>query len=153
VWEDGFVAAVDLGMLRQAELFSALTPEQIRPFAEAAREATHPVGETLTEEGSHGHRFHLLLEGSATVDRGGEEVATIGPGDFVGEIGLLGGGPSTATVRCTSPVRALTLRREEFWAVLEAEPHIALRILEVVCRRLERELRPGPRANLGDRTD
>jgi CRP/FNR family cyclic AMP-dependent transcriptional regulator len=151
MWQYAVVAAVDLDMLRRAELFSALTPEQIRLFAEAARETTHPAGETLTEEGSHGHRFHLLLEGSAAVDRGGEEVATIGPGDFVGEIGLLGGGPSTATVRCTSPVRALTLRREQFWEVLEEEPHIALRILEVVCRRLERELRPGPRANLGER--
>jgi CRP/FNR family transcriptional regulator, cyclic AMP receptor protein len=146
VWEDAAVA--DPESLRRAELFAALTPDQVRPFAEAARETTHPVGETLTEEGSHGHRFHLFLEGSAVVERGGEEVATIGPGDFVGEIGLLGGGPSTATVRCTSPVRALTLRREEFWAVLEAEPRIALRILELVCRRLERELRPGPTANL-----
>jgi CRP/FNR family cyclic AMP-dependent transcriptional regulator len=142
------VATIDLEMLRQAELFAALTPEQVRPFADAAGETSHEVGETLTEEGSLGHRFHLLLEGSAAVERGGDQVATVGPGDFVGEIGLLGGGPSTATVRCTSQVRALTLRREEFWAVLEAEPHIALRILEVVCRRLERQLRPGPRANL-----
>ncbi|HJV04716.1 MAG TPA: cyclic nucleotide-binding domain-containing protein [Actinomycetota bacterium] len=139
---------IDPEMLRRSELFAALTPEQIRPFAEAARETIHQEGETLTEEGTLGYRFHLLLEGSAVVDRGGREVARIGPGDFVGEIGLLGGGPSTATVRCVTPVRALTLRREEFWAVLEAEPRIALRILEVVCRRLERELRPGPTANL-----
>ena len=145
-WQDA--AVTDPESLRRAELFAALTVDQVRPFAEAARETTHEAGETLTEEGSHGHRFHLLLEGAATVERGGDEVATIGPGDFVGEIGLLGGGPSTATVRCTSPVQALTLRREEFWAVLEAEPRIALRILEVVCRRLERELRPGPTANL-----
>jgi CRP/FNR family transcriptional regulator, cyclic AMP receptor protein len=146
VWEDAPVA--DAETLRRSELFAALTADQVRPFAEAARETEHGAGETLTEEGSYGHRFHLLLEGSAVVERGGREVATIGPGDFVGEIGLLGGGPSTATVRCTSPARALTLRREEFWAVLEAEPRIALRILEVVCRRLERDLRPGPTANL-----
>jgi CRP-like cAMP-binding protein len=140
--------AVDLDLLRRAEIFSALTPDQIRPFAEAAQETTHPVGEALTEEGSYGHRFHLLLEGSASVEREGREIDVVGPGDFIGEIGLLGGGPSTATVRCTSPVRALTLRREEFWAVLEAEPSIALRILEVVCRRLERQFRVGPHANL-----
>jgi CRP-like cAMP-binding protein len=84
------------------------------------------------------------------VERDGREIATVGAGDFIGEIGLLGGGPSTATVRCTSPVRALTLRREEFWAVLEAEPSIALRILEVVCRRLQRQFRVGPHANLGE---
>jgi CRP/FNR family cyclic AMP-dependent transcriptional regulator len=144
------MATIDVEMLRRAELFSALSPEQVRPFAEAAAETDHEEGENLTEEGVHGHRFHLLLEGTASVERAGREVATVGPDDFIGEIGLLGGGPSTATVRCTSPVRALTLRREEFWAVLEQEPSIALRILEVVCRRLERELLPGPRANLGE---
>jgi CRP/FNR family cyclic AMP-dependent transcriptional regulator len=141
---------IDIEMLRQAELFSALTPEQVRPFADAAAETVHEAGETLTQEGVHGHRFHLFLDGTASVERGGREVAAVGPGEFVGEIGLLGGGPSTATVRCTSQVKALTLRREEFWAVLEAEPSIALRILEVVCRRLERELVSGPRANLGE---
>jgi CRP/FNR family transcriptional regulator, cyclic AMP receptor protein len=144
------MAVVDLEMLRRAELFSALTADQVRPFADAAQETSHEEGELLTEEGSHGHRFHLLLEGSASVEQEGLEIATVGPGDFIGEIGLLGGGPSTATVRCTSPVRALTLRREEFWAVLESEPSIALRILEVVCRRLESQFRIGPRANLGE---
>jgi CRP/FNR family transcriptional regulator, cyclic AMP receptor protein len=147
------MAAVDLEMLREVELFSALSSDQVRPFADAAQETTHEVGEALTEEGSHGYRFHLLLEGSASVDRSGREVATVGPGDFVGEIGLLGGGPSTATVRCTALARALTLRREEFWAVLEAEPAIALRILEVVCRRLEHQFRHGARSNLGGDVD
>jgi CRP-like cAMP-binding protein len=108
----------------------------------------HGPGEALTEEGSIGYRFYLLLDGSAVVERGGDTVATIGAGDFVGEIALLGGGRSTATVRCQAATRCLTLRREEFWAVLEAEPAIALRILEVVARRLERELRPDSRANL-----
>ena len=144
------MATVDVDMLRRAELFSALSPDQVRPFAESASESGHAEGDLLTEEGTHGHRFHLLLEGSASVERDGREIATVGAGDFIGEIGLLGGGPSTATVRCTSPVRALTLRREEFWAVLEAEPSIALRILEVVCRRLQRQFRVGPHANLGE---
>jgi CRP-like cAMP-binding protein len=90
------------------------------------------------------------MEGSAVVERDGRQINEVGPGDFVGELGLLGGGPSTATVRCTEPARCLTLRREDFWAVLEAEPAIALRILEVLSRRLVRELRTGATANFGD---
>lgn len=144
------VADVDLEWLRKVTVFSVLAPEQLGRLAEAAEVTEHPEGDLLTEEGVLGHRFHLILEGGAVVDRGGTEVATIGPGDFVGEIGLLGGGPSTASVRCTAPTRCLTLRREAFWLVLEEEPAIALRILEVVCRRLEQELRPGPRANLSE---
>jgi CRP/FNR family cyclic AMP-dependent transcriptional regulator len=146
------VAEVDLEGLRKVTVFSVLTPEQLGTLAEAAQVTEHGEGEYLTQEGIFGHRFHLLLEGGAVVERGGTEIARIGPGDFVGEIGLLGGGASTASVRCTVPIRCLTLRREAFWEALEQEPSIALRILEVVCRRLERELRPSPQANLAEST-
>ena len=139
------VAQVDLEQLRKVTVFSALAPEQLQRMTDAAEVTEHPEGDLLTEEGVLGHRFHLILEGEAVVERAGTEVARIGAGDFVGEIGLLGGGPSTATVRSTTPIRCLTLRREDFWRVLEQEPSIALRILEVVARRLEQELQPGAR--------
>jgi CRP/FNR family transcriptional regulator, cyclic AMP receptor protein len=139
---------VTIDQLRKVSVFAVLGPEQLDRLVAAATETEHAAGDALTRQGVLGHRFHLILEGSAVVERDGTQIASIAPGDFVGEIGLLGGGPSTATVRCTEPTRCLTLRREDFWAVLEAEPEIALRILEVVCRRLEAELRPGLRANL-----
>ena len=147
MWQDARVS-VDPETLRKSEVFSALSPEQLAKLVDAAEMTERAAGETLTEEGAIGYRFFLLLDGSAVVERGGEAVAKLGAGDFVGEIALLGGGRSTATVRCQEPTRCLTIRREEFWAVLEAEPAIALRILEVVARRLERELRPDPKANL-----
>lgn len=140
----------DIEQLKRATVFSVLSDEQLERIAAAATETQHPKGETLTEQGVIGHRFHLILEGAAEVDRDGERVAEVRPGDFVGEIGLLGGGPSTATVRCTEATRCLTLRREAFWEVLEAEPAMALRILEVVSRRMVQELRADARANLGD---
>lgn len=147
LWQDARVP-VDAEALRNSEVFSALSDGELSKLVGSAQETVHPPGEALTEEGAIGYRFYLLLEGSARVERGGQTVATIGPGDFVGEIALLGGGRSTATVRCQESTRCLTIRREQFWAVLEAEPAIALRILEVVARRLERELRPDSRANL-----
>jgi CRP/FNR family cyclic AMP-dependent transcriptional regulator len=140
----------DVVRLRQATVFSALGEDQVQRFAAAATTTEHPAGESLTEQGTLGHRFYLMLDGAAEVERDGHRLATIGPGDFVGELGLLGGGPSTATVRCTEPTRCLTLRREAFWEVLEEEPAIALRILEVLSRRLVRELRTGATANIGD---
>lgn len=146
MWQDARVT-LDPEVLRKSEVFSALSAQQLARLMDAAEVTEHGSGEALTEEGAIGYRFYLLLGGSAVVEREGDTVATIGAGDFVGEIALLGGGRSTATVRCQEPTRCLTLRREEFWAVLEAEPAIALRILEVVARRLERELRPDTRAN------
>jgi CRP-like cAMP-binding protein len=140
--------SIDPEALRRSEVFSALSTEQLSKLAEVAQVTEHTPGEPLTEEGAIGYRFYLLLEGSAIVERGGETVAIITAGDFVGEIALLGGGRSTATVRCRESTQCLTIRREEFWRILEAEPAIALRILEVVARRLEQELRPDFRANL-----
>jgi CRP-like cAMP-binding protein len=144
------VPDADAGRLKRSTLFAALDDEQVRRFVEAATVTEHQPGETLTEQGSLGHRFHLILDGAADVERDGKRIASLGEGDFLGELGLLGGGPSTATVRCTAPTRCLTLRREVFWQVLEDEPALALRILEVLCRRLVQELRTGATANLGD---
>jgi cAMP-dependent protein kinase regulator len=138
---------VDVQQLKRATVFSVLSDEQLGRIVAAATETGHAEAEALTEQGVIGHRFHLILEGTADVERDGEHVADLGRGDFVGELGLLGGGPSTATVRATSRVRCLTLEREAFWAVLEDEPAIALRILEVVSRRIVQ--RPDAHMNLG----
>jgi CRP-like cAMP-binding protein len=142
------VADPDVELLKRVTVFSVLTDEERERFALGATRTEHVPGEAITEQGVMGHRFHLIVEGAAEVVRDGEQVASLGPGDFVGELGLLGGGASTATVRCTEPTLCLTIQREEFWAVLAEEPAIALRILEVVCRRLVQELGTD-HANLG----
>ena len=138
---------VDVQQLKRATVFSVLSDEQLGRIVAAATETEHAEGEALTEQGVIGHRFHLILDGTADVERDGEHVADLGRGDFVGELGLLGGGPSTATVRATSRITCITLEREAFWAVLEDEPAIALRILEVVSRRIVQ--RPDAHMNLG----
>ena len=142
------MADIDPEVLRTVTVFSTCTTEQLERLAEAATRAEHQPGDALTEEGVMGHRFHLILEGEARAERAGSTVGAVSVGEFVGEIGLLGGGAATATVRCTSPVACLELRRERFWELLEAEPAIALRILEVVCRRLVQEVGTSPTSNL-----
>lgn len=142
---------IDPESLRHVTVFSTVTQEQLERFAEAATVTAHEPGSFLAEQGVVGYQFHLLLDGEAEAERGGAVVGTVSAGEFVGEIGLLGGGPATATVRCTEPTRCLTLRRERFWEVLEAEPAIALRILEVVCRRIVAESRAGATHNIAGR--
>jgi CRP/FNR family transcriptional regulator, cyclic AMP receptor protein len=149
MWQDAPVATADPTMLKRTDLFSALNEEQSSRLVQAGETTEHAAGEELATEGVRGHRFRLILTGAAEVMRGGRYVATVGPGDFIGEVALLGGGTATATVRCTEPATCLTIWREAFWSVLEEEPAIALRILEVVCRRLARELQENPTANLG----
>jgi len=135
------MADVDPGSLRRVTVFSTCTPEQLARLVSVADLTEHGEGEALTEEGVLGHRFHLLMSGAASVEREGRPVGSVATGGFVGEIGLLGGGPSTATVRCAAPTTCLTIERSRLWGLLEEEPAIALRILEVVCRRLQDEYR------------
>jgi CRP-like cAMP-binding protein len=142
---------MDPQALRGVTVFSGLTPKELARVTGAAFTTEHPGGDELTEQGAYSHRFYLILEGKVSVDRDGETVAALGPGEFIGEISLLGGGKATATVRCEEPTRCLVLRREDFWNLLEDEPAIALRILEVVCRRLAEEYGRGPRDNVGER--
>lgn len=149
MWQDLAVAGFDPQALRSVTIFSALSPEELDRVTGAAIVTEHEAGEDLTEQGAYSHRFYLILEGKVSVERDGDAVATLGPGEFLGEISLLGGGKATATVRCDEPTRCLVLRREEFWSVLEEDPAIALRILEVVCRRLAEEHARDPRDNVG----
>lgn len=137
----------DPDVLKRVTVFSTVPPEGRAKLLEAAQETEHPEGAELTQEGVIGHRFHLILDGAATVLRGGAPIASVHAGDFVGEIALLGGGRYTATVRCTAPTRCLTIDREPFWSLLEDEPRIALRILEIVCRRTEQLMGATPTAN------
>ena len=140
MWQHACVSGVPPDILASVPVFSTLTDTQRERLIRSGEESRHGPGETLTDQGAYAHRFHLILEGRAVVERDGREVATVAAGDFVGEVALLGGGRSTATVRCTDATRCLTIRRESFWQTLQAEPAIALRILEVVCRRLEQEM-------------
>jgi CRP/FNR family cyclic AMP-dependent transcriptional regulator len=150
LWQDSRVSEVDPQALRGVTVFSGLSPEELDRVTAAATVTDHPPGDDLTEQGAYSHRFYLILNGKVSVGRDGDRVATLGPGEFIGEISLLGGGKATATVRCEEPTRCLVLRREDFWKVLEEEPAMALRILEVVCRRLAEEYGRGPRDNVAD---
>jgi CRP-like cAMP-binding protein len=141
------VATVDPNALKQVTVFSTVSDEGRARLLEVAAETDHPEGSELTQEGVVGHRFHLVLEGAGVVLRNGAPISEVHAGDFVGEIALLGGGRYTATVRCTVPTRCLTIEREAFWELLEAHPEIALRILEVVCRRTEQLMGATPTAN------
>ncbi|HEV8683611.1 MAG TPA: cyclic nucleotide-binding domain-containing protein [Actinomycetota bacterium] len=145
------MSEVDPEALRGVTVFSGLSPEELARVTDTAFATEHPPGDELTEQGAYSHRFYLILDGKVSVERDGDAVATLGPGEFIGEISLLGGGKATATVRCEEQTRCLVLRREDFWSLLEDEPAIALRILEVVCRRLAEEYGRGPRDNVGER--
>jgi CRP-like cAMP-binding protein len=91
-------------------------------------------GDVLCEEGHRGREAFIIVEGSAVVSRGEEIVATVGPGDLVGELALLGDGLRTASVTAIEPVRAYVMSSQEFNSVL-ALPGVAEAIRRVADER------------------
>jgi len=127
-------AKVDL--IRSVPLFAHCSKAEVAEVAKIADEIDVREDKELTREGDRGREFFVLLEGTATVRRGGRKVNTLGPGDFFGEIALVSRSPRTATVTTTSPARLLVITDGRFRTLLEHSPRIQLRILEALADRL-----------------
>jgi CRP/FNR family transcriptional regulator, cyclic AMP receptor protein len=63
-------------------------------------------------------------------------LAFMGPGDVIGELTVLDGGARTASAQAIEASRVLELTRSAFMTVLENNPSTALKIIEILCKRL-----------------
>jgi len=126
--------------IARVPLFCRLSKGELTRIAQLADEVDLPPGKSLTKEGSRGREFFVLLEGSADVQRDGRRIATMGAGDFFGEIALVTDVPRTATVTTTSAVRALVISDRAFRGLLHDSPAIQGKVLEAVAARLAHSL-------------
>jgi CRP-like cAMP-binding protein len=122
--------------LRKVPLFDTCNEKQLEFIASRVDEVDVAAGKVLTEQGRSGGEFFVILAGDAEVKRGNATVATVGPGDYFGEIALLDNGPRTATVVAKSAMRCLVLSPRQFQDVLYQDPAIAVTMLHAVVRRL-----------------
>ena len=122
--------------LKSVALFSACTRDELELIARATTQLRFPAGTTLAQQGENGHEFIVVVEGTARVEIGGRNVATIGAGDFFGEVALLDGGPRTATVVAETDLVVEVIAQREFAALLEDAPHLAKKLLIGLARRL-----------------
>jgi CRP/FNR family cyclic AMP-dependent transcriptional regulator len=122
--------------LKRVALFSACTRKELELIAGATTQLRFPAGETLARQGKNGHEFMVIVEGTARVDISGQTLATLGPGDFFGEIALLDGGPRTATVVAETDLVAEVIGQREFAGLVEDSPQLAKKLLVGLARRL-----------------
>ena len=123
-------------MLKKVPLFSGLGSKELRHIGSLLTPLDVKAGMTLTREGQAGHEFLIIVEGTASVTHGGTEIATVGPGDFQGEISILDGGPRTATVVATSAMKVLVASHQEFLSLLDESPEIARKMLPALAHRV-----------------
>jgi voltage-gated potassium channel len=116
-------------------LFAGLSEEQLRAAAGWFDVQPTSEGVRVAGEGAAGYSFFVLAEGTATVTADGSQLRTLEPGDFFGEMAILGDGRRTATVTTTSPARLLVLFGTEFRELQKQLPDVAARIEAAMARR------------------
>jgi CRP-like cAMP-binding protein len=126
-----------------AELFQGLRTSELRTVTQLTTRIELPPGSMLTREGQIGAQFIVLLEGAVAVSACDRVIAMRGPGDFLGEISLLGGRRQTATALATTPVLVAVASKPEFWGIVAVAPSIADRLRATTAERLaEMEFSP-----------
>lgn len=123
--------------LASIPLFEPLSEAELAEVAVLFEVKDVAAGVRLVGEGTTGHSFFVLSEGRVAVTTDGEDVASLGPGGFFGEMALLGPGRRKATVTTTSPVRVLVLFGDDFARLQASHPDITAQIEAAVQKRLE----------------
>ena len=127
---------MDAQLLKDIPLFAELDDQQLRRVATFAEVTEVGAGAHLVDEGDFSYELMVVREGEARVVRGGEEVARLGPGDVIGEIGVLGRELRSATVIAESVMRLVTLSHWDVRRLSKTEPQLVERIRSVAAERL-----------------
>ena len=122
--------------LGQVPLFADCSRKQLQAVAAATTELDVPEGKVFVREGEPGHEAFVIIEGTAGVSRGGQQIATLKAGDVVGELAPLTGGMRTATVVAESKMLVLVIGQREFGSLLDEVPGLAVRVLHNLASRM-----------------
>jgi CRP-like cAMP-binding protein len=133
---------MDVNHLDQIALFNGLSKDQKAEVARQADEIDVDAGKRLVSEGRFGYEFFVIENGTAEVVRGDEHIADLGPGDFFGEMALLGDTTRNADVITQTPMTAMVMTDVAFRSLARKMPDVAEEIREA-CRRRTRELTAG----------
>jgi CRP-like cAMP-binding protein len=121
--------------LRKVPFFENLIPEDLERVARIGERRTYGEGSPMVSRGDEPGTLFVILSGTARVEAGGK-VHTLGPGDFFGEMAMLGETRRSATVTAAEPVEAMIVEAIHFRPFLVKNPSVAVAILEGVVARL-----------------
>jgi CRP-like cAMP-binding protein len=126
---------VDAGRLKKIPVFADLGEADLEIIAKLASEVSVPAGKELVREGDYSYDLLAIEEGTAKVEREGEHLADLGPGDVVGEMGVLQGAQRNATVTATSSMLLVTLDRWDVKKLAKRAPEAVEHLRTVVESR------------------
>jgi CRP/FNR family transcriptional regulator, cyclic AMP receptor protein len=126
---------------RQVPLFAQCDPAHLQVIAFSSEKVEFPDGAALIRQGKTGDSGFLILRGQAraqaTDSKGARDLGDIGPGVFVGEIGMIAGAPYSITVTATGKVIAARVTRDLFLRVAREFPDFGMRVQASIAAKLE----------------
>jgi CRP/FNR family transcriptional regulator, cyclic AMP receptor protein len=123
-------------VLRRVPLFAGLADRDVAQLADRFHERSFPEGAVVLEEDAAGTTFFVIADGDASVSVRGEVRATLGPGDYFGEMAVIDEGVRTASVTAATDLRTFFLTPWEFRPFVEEHPEVAWKLLKTLARRL-----------------
>jgi CRP-like cAMP-binding protein len=131
------IPSKQIEFLAAVPLFSACSRRELRAIAQLGTPIEAKEGAYLTEEGTPGREFFLVLEGEAACRVHDKEVKRFEAGGYFGELALLHGGLRTADVVALTTMELLVFDAREFRSMLMTTPSIGVKMLSYLAERLE----------------
>ena len=128
---------MDTARLKRIPVFADLEDDALTNIAALAAEVSVPEGKELVREGDYSYDVLVIEEGTAKVERGGEPIADLGPGDVIGEMGVLERSQRNATVVATSSMMLVTLTSWDIRKLRKSTPEVVEHLRSVVEARKE----------------
>ena len=132
----GLGANAKLDLLKRVPLFEQCSKKDLQSIARITDEIDLRADKVLIKEGERGGEFFVIVSGEVEVRRKGRKVATLGPGNFVGEMALLSKVPRTATVTAVTALDVLVITDRAFLALLEKMPELWLKVARALAERV-----------------
>jgi len=123
-------------MLSSVPFFASLDDKRRKALVNDGKELSYKAGDIIVGEGASGVGFYLVLDGKVEVRKGGRVIASLGKGEFFGEMSLIDDQPRSADVIAVAQTRCWALSSWAFNALVKANPDIALVMLKELVKRL-----------------
>ena len=121
--------------------FSGLSKKELAQIDRLMTPVEISAGKEIIKEGAAAREAFIVVDGTASVWRGGKLVASVGTGAVIGEMALLAGVPRSATVRAETDMTLEVLNRREFEQLLDENPGLSRKLLVATLKRFY-ELEP-----------
>jgi CRP-like cAMP-binding protein len=126
---------VDPSELKNIPLFAEVPDDKLLKVATFASLETAVEGKAIIREGGSANAFYAIEDGTVKVEREGEHLADLGPGDVFGEQALLEKSERSASVTATSPVRLIRIDHWEIPRMKKAMPEVVEELQRKVQER------------------